>query len=76
MGTHKLLKPFGQHQGDGQVGGLDHFVIQDVNAWHMEFRDRGAKVTEPPNADLGFRDMTITDPDGNQLWFMEPSSRE
>jgi catechol 2,3-dioxygenase-like lactoylglutathione lyase family enzyme len=65
-----------QHRGDCQVGGLVHFVIQDVDAWHKEFRDREARVTEAPNDDLGFRNMTITDPDGNQLRFMEPSSRE
>ena len=65
-----------QHRGDCQVGGLVHFVIPDVDAWHREFRERGARVTESPNNDLGFRNMTITDPDGNQLRFMEPSSNE
>ena len=65
-----------QHSGDCQVGGLVHFVILDVDAWHSEFRERGASVTEAPNTDLGFRNMTITDPDGNQLRFMEPSSKE
>jgi hypothetical protein len=35
-----------------------------------------ARVTEGPNNDLGFRNMTITDPDGNHLRFMEPSSNE
>ncbi len=62
-----------QHSGDCQVGGLVHFVIQDVDAWHAEFRDRGAIVAEAPNNDLGFRNMTVKDPDGNQLRFMEPS---
>ena len=33
-------------------------------------------MTELPNNDLGFRNMTVTDPDGNQLRFMEPSSPE
>ncbi|MBI3111936.1 MAG: VOC family protein [Ignavibacteriales bacterium] len=65
-----------QHSGDCQAGSLVHFVIHDVDAWHKEFRDRGAKVTEAPNDDLGFRNMTITDPDGNQLRLMEPSSKE
>jgi len=62
-----------QHSGDCQVGGLVHLVIPDVDAWHAEFRPRGAVVAESPNDDLGFRNMTITDPDGNQLRFMEPS---
>lgn len=65
-----------QHSGDCQVGGLVHFVISDVDAWYSEFRQRGAKVVEAPNNDLGFRNMTIADPDGNQLRFMEPSSKE
>jgi hypothetical protein len=65
-----------QHSGDCQVGGLVHFVIPAVDAWHREFRERGASVAEGPNNDLGFRNMTITDPDGNQLRFMEPSSKE
>ena len=62
-----------EHAGDCQVGGLVHFVIEDVDAWHREFEERGVRATEAPNDDLGFRNMTITDPDGNQLRFMEPS---
>jgi hypothetical protein len=65
-----------QHSGDCQVGGLVHFVIPDVDIWHREFRGRAANDTEAPNDDLGFRNMTVTDPDGNQLRFMEPSSKE
>ena len=64
-----------EHAGDCQVGGLVHFVIPDVDAWHREFQQRGVQATEPPNNDLGFRNMTVTDPDGNQLRFMEPSSK-
>jgi catechol 2,3-dioxygenase-like lactoylglutathione lyase family enzyme len=64
-----------EHRGDCQVGGLVHFVIPDVDAWHAEFQTRGAIVAEAPNDDLGFRNMTIKDPDGNQLRFMEPSRR-
>ena len=63
-----------EHSGDCQVGGLVHFLIADVDAWHAEFRDRGAKIAEPPNDDLGFRNMTVADPDGNQLRFMERAS--
>jgi catechol 2,3-dioxygenase-like lactoylglutathione lyase family enzyme len=64
-----------EHSGDCQVGGLVHFVIEDVKAWHREFTARGVQPTEPPNNDLGFLNMTVTDPDGNQLRFMEPSSK-
>ena len=63
-----------EHSGDCRVGGLVHFLIPDVDAWYREFQDQGVVVTEPPNDDLGFRNMTITDPDGNQLRFMAPAS--
>lgn len=62
-----------EHKGDCQGGGLVHFVIEDVGAWHRELTARGVHTTEAPNNDLGFLNMTITDPDGNQLRFMEPS---
>jgi catechol 2,3-dioxygenase-like lactoylglutathione lyase family enzyme len=65
-----------QHAGDCQVGGLVHFVVEDVDAWHREFEARGVRPTELPNNDLGFRNMTVRDPDGNQLRFMEPSSKK
>jgi catechol 2,3-dioxygenase-like lactoylglutathione lyase family enzyme len=65
-----------EHAGDCQVGGLVHFLIEDVDAWCLEFQGRGVTMTELPNNDLGFRNMTVTDPDGNQLRFMEPSSPE
>jgi len=62
-----------QHSGDCQVGGLVHFIISDVDAWHAEFRERAVIVAQVPNDDLGFRNMTIKDPDGNQLRFMAPA---
>ena len=62
-----------EHAGDCQVGGLVHFVIPDVDVWHREFQHRGVQATDPPNNDLGFRNMTVTNPDGNQLRFMEPA---
>ena len=65
-----------EHAGDCQVGGLVHFLIDDVDGWHREFLQRGARVTDPPNNDLGFRNMTVTDPDGNQLRFMEPARKD
>ena len=62
-----------EHSGDCQVGGLVHFVIEDVRALHRELAARGVRPTELPNDDLGFLNMTVTDPDGNQLRYMEPS---
>ncbi len=45
-------------------------------AWHAEFEAKGAKVTDPPNNDIGFINMTVTDPDGNQLRFMERANKD
>jgi catechol 2,3-dioxygenase-like lactoylglutathione lyase family enzyme len=60
-----------EHAGDCQVGGLVHFYVPDVDAIHDEFRGRGIAVQEPPSESLeGMRDMTIVDPDGNQLRFV------
>jgi len=59
-----------------QVGGLVHFVIDDVTAWHREFEAKGVKASDPPNDDLGFLNMTVTDPDGNQLRFMERANKD
>jgi len=63
-----------EHAGDCQVGGLVHLLIPDVDAWYSEFKSRNVIVSEAPNNDLGFRNMTVADPDGNQLRFMEPAS--
>jgi catechol 2,3-dioxygenase-like lactoylglutathione lyase family enzyme len=68
-----------EHRGDCSVGGLVHFYVTDVNAWHEEFVSKGVPIDEPPNEELaGLRVMTILDPDGNKLRFcqrLEGSSR-
>lgn len=33
-------------------------------------------TADPPNDDLGFLNMTVTDPDGNQLRFMERATKD
>lgn len=65
-----------EHAGDCQVGGLAHFVIEDVHAWHREFECRNVRFTDPPNNDMGFWNMTVVDPDGNQLRFMEAATAQ
>jgi uncharacterized glyoxalase superfamily protein PhnB len=60
-----------EHAGDCQVGGLVHFYVPDVDATYHEFRSRGIDAKEPPNESVrGMRDMTVVDPDGNQLRFI------
>lgn len=38
-----------------------------MDALFREFRVRGIEASNPPNNELGFRIMTITDPNTNQL---------
>lgn len=64
-----------EHAGDCQVGGLVHFLIPDVHELHQELVGKGVDINEAPNNDLGFWNMTVNDPDGNGLRFMEPSPR-
>lgn len=60
-----------EHSGDCQVGGLIHLMVPDVDAWYEELRQKGTPVKEPPNESLeGLRDMTVVDPDGNQIRIM------
>ena len=57
-----------EHTGDCQVGGLVHLYVPDVDAWYAECLRKGVPVQEAPNESLdGLRDMTVVDPDGNQL---------
>jgi catechol 2,3-dioxygenase-like lactoylglutathione lyase family enzyme len=57
-----------QHSGDCKVGGLVHFYVPDVDAWYAELQSKGVPIKEPPNESIeGLRDMTVVDPDGNQL---------
>lgn len=57
-----------EHTGDCQVGGLVHFYVPDVDAWHQEFVSRNVPIQEAPEESLpGLRMMSLVDPDGNQL---------
>ena len=57
-----------QHEGDCQVGGLVHLYVPSVDEWYTDLQRRGVSVKEPPSESLkGLRDMTVVDPDGNQL---------
>jgi catechol 2,3-dioxygenase-like lactoylglutathione lyase family enzyme len=57
-----------QHAGDCQVGGLIHLFVPHVDDWYAELLGKGVSVKEPPCESIeGLRDMTVVDPDGNQL---------
>jgi len=61
-----------EHTGDCERGGLVHFHVPNVDAYYNEIKARGVSVREAPGNSLGpdIRDMTVVDPDGNQLRFM------
>ena len=62
-----------EHAGDGQVGGLVHLYVADVDAWYAELVSRGLEVAAAPrNQPWGNRDLRIVDPDGNQLCLCTP----
>jgi predicted enzyme related to lactoylglutathione lyase len=57
-----------QHRGDCQVGGLVHLFVPDVEKWYAELTAKGVAVQTPPTESVpGIRNMTVVDPDGNQL---------
>lgn len=60
-----------EHSGDCQVGGLVHLMVSNVDAWYEDLHQRGVSTMEPPSETLkGLRDMTVVDPDGNQIRIM------
>lgn len=57
-----------EHTGDCPPGALVHLFVPDVDAWYADLVDRGVPVHEAPNESIeGLRDMTVLDPDGNQI---------
>jgi len=58
------------HAGDGVVGGVAYFVVENVDALHAEFRDRGVPIhIAPVDQTWGMRELYVRDPDGNSLRF-------
>jgi uncharacterized glyoxalase superfamily protein PhnB len=43
-----------------------YVVVEDADAAYERAKAAGADVTEPVDQDYGSRDVTVTDPDGNQ----------
>jgi uncharacterized glyoxalase superfamily protein PhnB len=61
-----------EHSGDGAPGGAAYLVVDDVDALWEELRAKGIDVQRPEETPWGTREMTIVDPDGNQLRFGSP----
>lgn len=50
-------------------------VVDDVDALYAAFRERGARVAEPPeDSPWNTREMLVIDPDGNRLRFAGSNS--
>ncbi len=50
------------------MGGLVHLYVPNVDEWYTELQGKGVAVKEPPSESLeGLRDMTVVDPDSNQI---------
>jgi catechol 2,3-dioxygenase-like lactoylglutathione lyase family enzyme len=61
-----------EHRGDGALGGAAYLVIDDVDKFFEEIRARGITAPQPEESPWGTRELTVVDPDGNQLRFGSP----
>jgi len=61
------------HPGDGVVGGVAYFVVDDVDALHAEFVRHGAHIhIAPVDQTWGMRELCLLDPDRNSIRFGSP----
>jgi len=50
-----------------------YFFVEDVDALHREFAERGAEITQSPtDAPYGLREIRIEDPNGIRITFGQP----
>lgn len=51
--------------------GVANFIVDDVDALHEEFRNKGVRIhLEPTNQSWGNREMYLEDADGNSIRFV------
>ncbi|MBK8179523.1 MAG: hypothetical protein IPK67_11690 [Planctomycetes bacterium] len=61
------------HGGDGDIGGVVLFEVDDVNRLFAEFTARGVAIQLPPKDwTRGQREFTVRDPERNSLRFCSP----
>jgi uncharacterized glyoxalase superfamily protein PhnB len=61
------------HEGDGAGGAVIYILVDDVDALHAEFSQRGVPIdTGPIDQDWGVREMYVKDSQGNALRFAQP----
>jgi catechol 2,3-dioxygenase-like lactoylglutathione lyase family enzyme len=57
-----------ERPGDGPVGALVHLYVPDVDRWFAELENREVPIERPPRDEpWGNRELSLRDPDGNQL---------
>jgi len=72
MGVERegFLVDLSSHAGDGVVGAVIYFVVDDVDELHREFVGRGVPIhLAPVDQTWGMREMYVHDPDGNCVRF-------
>lgn len=52
-----------------------YFICEDAESLHREFTDRGIEATRPTVAFYGMKQTHVTDPDGYELCFENPTDR-
>lgn len=58
--------------GDGVLGGVANFIVDDVDALYEEFHRAAIDIElSPTEQSWGNREMYVEDPDGNSLRFVE-----
>jgi methylmalonyl-CoA/ethylmalonyl-CoA epimerase len=66
-------RPVGRQLGlSGNPPGIDHvsFLVDDVDALHASLTADGVEAGPPADQDWGARAFGLTDPDGNNLYFL------
>ncbi|MBX0356828.1 glyoxalase superfamily protein [Halobacillus sp. Nhm2S1] len=58
------------HEGDCQSGGLVHFLVDDVDHFYETLPQEKLEINPPYEMIEGIRMLRISDPDGNELRFM------
>ncbi|MYL49850.1 VOC family protein [Halobacillus litoralis] len=58
------------HEGDCQPGGLVHFLVDDIDRFYETLPQGKLEVNPPYEMVEGVRMVRISDPDGNELRFM------
>jgi uncharacterized glyoxalase superfamily protein PhnB len=64
-------------QSTGETRGRVCFFCSDLDGVHRQLADNGARITHPITAEpYGMREFWVTDLDGNELIFGEPTHPE